>query len=530
MSASSHSVLHSFRYYLHPKVIVIFFLGASQGFPWVIISTALTIWLKEIGIDRSTIAFAGAILFSYSINFIWSPLVDRFDLGFFGKWLGNRRAWIVCMQAIIALGSVIASTFNPEIDLRGLVTVCVVIGIAAATQDIAIDAYRIESFEESETEYLAAGSSAITAGWWTGYAGIGFIPLWLSDFDAWNWPQLYLLMGFIMALLMIPPLLAPKRASKLHSEQDRLQQHYLAGLATQPAAYNYTILFAIASMVSLAVWSLLGSTGMPNSVRDWWGYTPSIIVIEIGLITFIMSRLWQLDIQTTSITPAPHQASGFLGVLAWSIVTVIQPLRDFLTRNTLKIGLSILLFVFLFKIGEAFLGRMSLQFYKEVGFTNTEIATWSKLATWWVTIIFALISGMVNIRFGIIKGLFISGIAMSATNLLYSVIANIGPNIPMYAFTIIVDSFAQAWSSVAFVAFISMLCDRTFTASQYALMASLGTLGRTLLASTSGLLVNALNGNWSLFFILTSIMVIPSLFLLRYLSTRLALPDKRTSL
>jgi len=192
-------------------------------------------------------------------------------------------------------------------------------------------------------------------------------------------------------------------------------------------------------------------------------------------------------------------------------ITVVQPIAEFFSRNGVKLALSILAFIFLFKIGEAFLGRMSIVFYKEIGFTNAEIGTYSKLVTWWVTIVFALLGSAVNLRLGIVKGLMIGGIAMASSNLMFSWIALVGPDTNLFLSAVLIDGFTSAWSTVAFVAFISLLCNRTFTATQYALMASLGTLGKTMLASYSGVIVDSMQGNWALFFVLTAVMVIPSL-------------------
>ena len=162
---------------------------------------------------------------------------------------------------------------------------------------------------------------------------------------------------------------------------------------------------------------------------------------------------------------------------------------------------------------------MSIVFYKEIGFSNSQIATYSKLGTGLITIVFAFLGSLFNSRYGIVKGLFISGVAMAASNLMFSLIALKGPIESLYAIAIIVDGFTQAWSLVAMVAFISMLCDRAFSATHYALLASLGNLSRTLLSSYSGVMIDWLNGNWALFFLITALMVIPSLvflFLIRH--------------
>ncbi|HET9235270.1 MAG TPA: MFS transporter, partial [Candidatus Eisenbacteria bacterium] len=166
-------------------------------------------------------------------------------------------------------------------------------------------------------------------------------------------------------------------------------------------------------------------------------------------------------------------------------------------------------------------GRMAIVFYKEVGFTDTQIATYSKLLTAGVTILFSMAGGLLNARIGLIKGLFVGGIAMAASNLMFSWIAMVGPSERLYAATIFVDGFTSAMSTVAFVAFISYLTSHTYTATQYAMLSALGTLGRTLVSGASGFVVDALKGNWTLFFILTALMVIPSLILLVFVGRML---------
>jgi PAT family beta-lactamase induction signal transducer AmpG len=206
---------------------------------------------------------------------------------------------------------------------------------------------------------------------------------------------------------------------------------------------------------------------------------------------------------------------------AWLGATVVEPIREFFGRTGVKLGVSVLLFLFLFKLGEAFLGRMAIVFYKEVGFTDTQIATYSKLMTAGVTILFSMAGGLLNARIGIIKGLLVGGIAMAASNLMFSWIAMVGPSEKLYAATIFVDGFTAAMSTVAFVAFISYFTSHTYTGTQYALLASVGTLGRTLVSGASGFVVDALGGNWALFFVITAVMVIPSLLLLIYVGRQL---------
>ena len=389
------------------------------------IGSVLSAWLKDDGLSRSAIGLFGVIFSAYSFNFLWSPLIDKLRPPF----LGQRRGWILSMQAIVVALCIAMSQFTTQDNLFFIALVGLIIAIASATQDIAIDGYRIDTIDANDKDGMSAASSVATAGWWTGYGGLGALPFFLADMTAWSWPSIYLLLAAIMGVLML--------ATCLSSE--------------------------------------------PQIDRE---------------------ALLQ-EIQGTS--------SSGQSLKSWLYSTVVTPFAEFFNRNGVKLAASFLLFIFLFKIGEAFLGRMSIVFYKEVGFSNTDIATYSKLLNWWVTIVFSLLGGIVNIRFGIYRGLMVAGIAMAASNLLFAVIAQTGPSTSLLAITVIVDGFTGAWSTVAMVAFISLLCSRAFSATQYALMASLSVAGRTLVASSSGFFVDSMDGNWSLFFILTALMVIPSL-------------------
>ncbi len=389
------------------------------------IGSVLSAWLKDDGLSRSAIGLFGVIFSAYSFNFLWSPLIDKLRPPF----LGQRRGWILSMQAIVVALCIAMSQFTTQDNLFFIALVGLIIAIASATQDIAIDGYRIDTIDANDKDGMSAASSVATAGWWTGYGGLGALPFFLADMTAWSWPSIYLLLAAIMGVLML--------ATCLSSE--------------------------------------------PQIDRE---------------------ALLQ-EIQGTS--------SSGQSLKSWLYSTIVTPFAEFFNRNGVKLAASFLLFIFLFKIGEAFLGRMSIVFYKEVGFSNTDIATYSKLLNWWVTIVFSLLGGIVNIRFGIYRGLMVAGIAMAASNLLFAVIAQTGPSTSLLAITVIVDGFTGAWSTVAMVAFISLLCNRAFSATQYALMASLSVAGRTLVASSSGFFVDAMDGNWSLFFILTALMVIPSL-------------------
>ena len=429
-------MLSAIKTYNDKRFLSIFCFGIASGFPWIMISSVLSAWLKDDGLSRSAIGLFGIIFATYSINFLWSPLVDKLK----PPRLGQRKGWIFSMQIGIVLCCLAMSQLTTTSHLFYIALVGLLTAIFSATQDIAIDGFRIDCIAEDDKDGMSAASSVATAGWWTGYGGLGAIPFFLADLTDWSWANIYLLLGVLMGLLAIATL----QAKEPDIDRSALLNH-------------------------------MDSEGTDD---------------------------------------ANANASAQDKIARWLKSTLISPFSEFFARNGVKLALSFLLFIFLFKIGEAFLGRMSIVFYKEIGFTNSDIATYSKLLNWWVTIVFSLLGGIVNIRYGIYRGLMVAGIAMAASNLLFAVIAQTGPSTSLLAFTVIVDGFTGAWSTVAMVAFISLLCNRAFSATQYALMASLSVAGRTFVASSSGIVVDSLNGNWSLFFILTAVMVIPSLVFL----------------
>jgi PAT family beta-lactamase induction signal transducer AmpG len=216
----------------------------------------------------------------------------------------------------------------------------------------------------------------------------------------------------------------------------------------------------------------------------------------------------------------------FTNFFTWVSGTISGPIISFFKKNGFSIAIGILGFVFLFKVGEAFLGRMSIIFYKEIGFSKTDIAIYSKTLGWVTTVIFTLLGGLFVIRSGVLKAMFLAGIIMASTNILFSILAWSDKSELLFAIAVIFDDIAAAFATVAFVAFISLLVDRAYTATQYALLASIGTAGRTTLASSSGALVDWLNGDWGIFFILTALMVIPSLVLLWSIRNKLKLSEK----
>ena len=445
-----------FNPYLDRRMLRILLLGIMSGFPWVLIGSALSLWLKVNDLSRTTIGWAGLIFGVYAINFLWAPLIDRLHLPFLSKKVGHRKSWIIFMQIIIFISLLIWSFLDPDKNLWLVIAVGLGIAISSATQDITIDALRIEQIGEAEKDMLSAGAAISVVGWWTGYKIGGLVSLISADILQKQgienyWQLSFLILSAIIVLCSIGLLFIPERSSA-----DKVKLQHIADKE---------------------------------------------LINKIG------------------------NSNNFVKIFAWFYGTVLNPLLSFFKKNTLSVAFAILGFVFLFKIGEAFLGRMSLVFYKEIGFSKTDIALYSKGIGWLTTITFTLLGGLFAVRMGLIKAMFLSGILMALTNILFSVLAWVGNSEILFAFTVLIDDLAAAFATVAFVGFISALVDRNYTATQYALLASIGTAGRTLFASSSGMMVDWLNGNWIIFFIITALMVIPSLFFLFLIRKKLNLNE-----
>ena len=452
MQEGKQSWIDSLMVYKDVRMVRILLLGAISGFPWVLIGSSLSLWLKEEGLSRSTIGWAGLIFGVYAFNYLWAPIIDRIQIPLLTKRLGHRRGWIVLMQIAILLSLVVWSYINPTQNLALLITVGLIIAIASATQDITVDALRIEQINENEVKSMAAGAAMAVVGWWTGYKLGGVIALFTAEYFekagiADYWQATFLVLSVVIILM------------------------------------NIGLMFVHEPI----------ETDRQSKQRE----TDQMIEDKLGSSNIITS------------------------FVAWITGTIGGPIISFFKKNGFAIAVGILSFVFLFKIGEAFLGRMSIVFYKELGFSKVQIAIYSKTFGWITTVVFTLLGGIFAMRVGTVKTMFVAGILMALTNLLFAALYWTGKSELLFAFAVIADDITAAFATVAFVAFISLLVDRTYTATQYALLASIGTAGRTTLASSSGALVDWLNGDWGTFFVMTTVMVIPSLICLWFIRNKL---------
>ena len=424
------SIKESIQQLRDKRFIVILLVGFSSGFPWALHGSVLTLWLQENGFSRSTIGYIGAIASVYALNWMWAPLIDRVHIPFLHKHFDQRRAWILFTQAIMVIALIGMSRANPDENLLGVGAWAFLLALASATQDIAVDSYRIMLFKKEELNVKIPYTAALaTAGWLCGYGFIGgALALWLGgESMGLSWPTVYLVMAWIIVMLMIGVSMCPRPEE---NEED------------------------------------------------------------------------------------PEAKTGKLTFFDWLNNTIVNPFTEFFKRCGPQLAIAILLFLFSFRLGEAMLGRMSLLFYVEVGFSTDQIALYEKFFGGFTTIVFSLIGAFINSRYGVIRGMMVGGIAMAASNLMFAVMAQVGPEPWLFVITLLIDNFTQAFATVAAISFMSYFASRTYTGTQFALMTSVSNFGRTTLAAGSGYVVDSLGGNWSLFFIMTTLMVTPALCLL----------------
>lgn len=438
------------------RFIAIFLLGFSSGFPWVLHGSVLTLWMQSSGLSRSAIGYIGAVATVYAINWMWAPFVDKIRLPVLHRLFGQRRSWILLTQSCIVLSILLLSLGDPRDNLM-LVSLCALsVALFSATQDIAVDAYRINIFSRPEMDDKMPFAAAVTTtGWWAGYGFIGgALALGLGgETIGLAWPDVYRVLALLYVGLMICVVLVREPAEEGAEEPDPR-----SGV--------------------VSVDDPLARSGLAEGVAE---------------------------------------SSAWSNVKLWFSTLLIGPFREFFQRCGWKLAISIFALLILFRLGDAMLGRMSLVFYVEIGFSRDEIAFYTKFFGGLMTAFFCLAGALINTRFGVLKGLFVGGIAMGAANCMFAIIAIVGPSVPLLLVTLVVDNFTAAFATVAFISFISYFTSRTYTGTQYALMSSVSNFGRTTLAASSGFLVDSLGGNWALFFVLTGAMVIPGLLMLWYI-------------
>ena len=395
--------------YTSSESIRMVFLGFSAGLPHPLLFATLTLWLASAEVGISEITMFGWVGIIYAIKFLWAPMLDRLRLPGLTSLIGQRRSWMLLTQAIILVGLIYMSFLQPESDLIFLAYMSIIVAFASASQDVAIDAYRIEIAESKFQAVLGASYQ----------------------------------LGY--------------RISALTSGAGAL---YLASF------YDWKLTYQIMSMFML-----------------------------VGIITVIMIP------ESTK----PFEKNNNSG---WLKKTLIEPFAEFFKRNGYW-SLFLLMFIAIYRVSDLIIGIAANPFYADLGFNLSEIATVTKVFGFTITIIGAFIGGLTVSRFGIGNLLIISSILLTVTNLFFLFLNNAGPSLPALVLTISADNFALGFSGTVFIAFLSSLTSRYFTASQYALFTSVMFLPGITLSGFSGQIIES--SGWSTLFIYSALLGIPSI-------------------
>ena len=480
------------------------FLGFSAGIPILLIFSSLSLWLREAGVERAAVTFFSWAALGYSFKFVWAPLVDRLPIPWLTRWLGRRRSWMLLAQSSI-IGAILWMAFTNPVEAENSMTLmafaAVFLGFSSATQDVVIDAYRIES---ADSDLQAMMSSTYIAGYRIGMlvagAGALFLASYLGSemgsyhYHAWRWT--YIAMAGVMLVGVITTLTIPEPDIQKKSHHPHRDLDYL----------HLFLLFLCAITGFIATFYV--STGIVSTSKNFLTsifnnpYLASFLMETLRLIIAIM--------MAGIMTLIPLKLG--LGNRAMIRETYVAPVQDFFKRYGIHLAWLLLALVGLYRISDIVLGVISNVFYQDLGFTKPEIASVVKTFGLLMTIAGGFLGGLLSVRYGVMRILFLGALLSAATNLLFMMLAHAGHDLPMLYIVISADNLSAGLASAAFIAFLSSLTNISFTAVQYAIFSSLMTLLPKVLGGYSGSIVDDIG--YSNFFILTTLMGIPVLALI----------------
>jgi len=494
-----------FRAYMHPKAIAMLFLGLSAGIPILLIFSTLSVWLREAGVERSAVTFFSWAALGYSFKFLWAPIIDMLPIPFLTRFFGRRRAWLLVTQWCIIVAIVWMAYIDPAqhtTNLTLMALAAVLLGFSSASQDVVIDAYRIESAGESMQALL---SSMYIAGYRLGMLIAGAGSLFLADFIggstvysyyAWQWTYLamaaMMLSGVVTTLCIAEPEVKVKSDNRRYSPAD-----YLRFLVV---FVSVMLVFAV-TFFKTGAWLLYLSKFFPFFFAD-----------EGKISTFLLEAMrFGLSGCAGILLARCIVATGFLNKeMAWQ--AYYAPIRDFFVRYNGKTACLILLLIGFYRLSDIVLGVVSNVFYLDMGYSKTVIAGITKSFGLGMTLAGGFLGGVLTVRFGIQRILFLGAFLSAATNLLFMLLSSAGNNLTLLTVVIGADNLSAGIATTAFVAFLSSLTNVSFTAVQYAIFSSMMTLLPKVVGGYSGTMVSAFG--YEKFFMVTAVMGIPVLFLI----------------
>ena len=442
-----HDWKASFQIYKNPKVLAMLFLGFSAGLPILLVFGTLSAWLNSEGVDKTTIGFVSWVALAYGLKFLWSPLVDRLPLPLLTRALGQRRSWMLLAQVGVITGLTALSLFDPKISLASIVAFAVLTAFSSATQDITIDAWRIEAIDD---EYQGAMAGTYQLGYRIGMILAGSMAFVIADY--YSWSVAYLSMACFMTVGIISTFIISEPDHTLRDQEWATEKRVLALLERKQH--------------------------LPEKIRN---------------------------------------------LQAWFVGAVICPFADFFARNGWN-ALLILSFIAVFRMSDITLGVMAFPFYQDMGYSGSEIGVVSGLVGKFITISGALLGGVLVVRYGVMRMLLAGAIIVIATNLLFAWLAGQEPLVIWLILVVGADNLAGGLAGTVFIAYLSSLTNRAYTATQYALFSSIMLLLPKFIGGFSGVVVDATS--YPVFFLYAAALGIPSVLLILLLMKKDKAMDK----
>jgi MFS transporter, PAT family, beta-lactamase induction signal transducer AmpG len=410
--------------YRQPRLLAILLMGFSSGLPLPLTVGTLSFWLAQSGVTRTAIGLFALVGISYNFKFLWSPVIDTLPIPVLTRRLGRRRSWALVIQVLLALAILALGFGDPAHAPFATALVAVVVAFLSASQDIVIDAYRIELLKPEEQ---GAGAAATQWGYRFGLLAAGAGALYAAAFGGW--------------------------------------------------AFSYAVMAGLMSIGMITVW-----------------LTPE-----------------------PEVAALPHAIAGRKSERArrWVREAVVAPLADFLGR---PLWAEILLFIVLYKFGDALAGVMANPLYVALHFSADEVASISKIFGVLATLAGLTAGGVVVARLGLYPSLLLCGVLQNIATLMYAALAVAGHDLAMLSASVAVENITGGMGSAAFVAYLSRLCNVSFTATQYALLSSLAAVGRTVLSASGGWLADRVD--WVPFFVIATVAGLPALLVLLRLMRR----------
>ena len=478
---------NKFLFFFTEKPLKMIMLGFSSGLPILLVFSTLSVWLTKAGVERSTVTLFSWAGFAYAFKFLWSPLVDKVSIPFFLN-LGHRRSWLLLTQFLIIFSLVLTSVNDPQNNII-ITAVCItLVAFFSATQDIIIDAYRIESIDKKLQGSL---SSMYIAGYRIGMLVGGAGSLWLASY--WGsenyehdvWKKVYLSMSLLMFIGVVANLISKEPKKKRNFTRNT----------------NLHFKFFLSILMSLLIFVYIYSYLDNHNTEPMLSFFYTILKL---IFCFICSGLFllllvKLKFQSKLIIKESYY----------------NPIKNFVVKYG-KFAVIILLLISLYRMADVVMGVMANIFYLEKGYSINQIATYSKFFGVFATIAGGLLGGYFAMKYGTMTTLFIGALIASLSNLLFAWLATAETNIKFLISVITADNISSGFAGAAFVIYLSGLTSLKFTATQYALFSSLMLFLPKLIAGYSGSWVDVIG--YQNYFVVTALLGVPVLFLIIYIS------------